>query len=122
MNPKKILIIEDNALNMKLVTAILKPDNHLVYGTDNAESGIELAREHRPDLILMDIQLPNMDGLEATKIIKSDPDLKHIPVIALTSYAMKKDREKATAVGFAAYITKPIEVENFSEKIKAFIS
>ena len=86
----------------------------------DAEKGIQLAREHHPDLILMDIQLPGMDGLKATGIIKSDPDLKGIPVVALTAFAMQGDEEKALAAGCNGYITKPINTREFRSKIEHF--
>jgi CheY-like chemotaxis protein len=114
---KTILVVEDNALNMKLVKAFLKSVNHKVLSAEDAETGLQLARGERPDLILMDIQLPGMNGLEATRIIKIDSDLKDTPVIALTSYAMNDDREKALAAGCDDYISKPINHKVFLEKI-----
>ena len=99
MKTKTILVIEDNKLNMKLVNGLVKIGKYRMLEAIDAESGIELIREQRPDLVLMDIQLPGMDGLSATKIIKEDPDLKDIPIVALTSYAMQGDEEKALAAG-----------------------
>jgi CheY-like chemotaxis protein len=87
----------------------------------DAESGIEQIREQRPDLVLMDIQLPGMDGLSATKIIKEDPSLKDIPVVALTSYAMQGDEEKALEAGCSGYIAKPIDTRKFLETISQYL-
>ncbi len=117
MSSATILIIEDNELNMKLVRSMLQLGKYRILEAEDAEGGIELAREQSPDLILMDIQLPRMDGLDATRIIKSDPALTHIPVIALTSYAMRGDEEKALSAGCSGYIAKPIDTRNFLDFI-----
>jgi CheY-like chemotaxis protein len=113
MSDRTILVIEDNAMNMKLIRALLGVGNYRVMEADDAETGIEMARRQSPDLILMDIQLPGMDGLHATRIIKSDPDLSHIPVIAITSYAMQSDENDAKKAGCIGYITKPINTRTF---------
>jgi CheY-like chemotaxis protein len=113
MEPKTILVIEDNQLNMKLVKTLLQIQKHQVLEAESAENGLEIAKEQLPDLILMDIQLPGMDGLEATRIIKEDPELMNIPVVALTSFAMQGDEEKAISAGCAGYITKPIDTREF---------
>ena len=110
---KTILIVEDNELNMKLFHDLLEAHG---YGTVQAKDGmevLELAREHRPDLILMDIQLPEVSGLEVTKWLKEDKELKSIPVIAVTAFAMKGDEEKIREGGCEAYIAKPISVTSF---------
>ena len=117
MSSTTILIIEDNELNMKLVRSMLQLGKYRILEAQNAEIGIELAREHSPDLILMDIQLPGMDGLDATRFIKSDSALAHIPVVALTSYAMRGDEEKALSAGCSGYIAKPIDTRNFLDFI-----
>ncbi len=116
------LVIEDNEMNMKLVRSLLTLGNYQVVETADAETGIQLAREHHPDFILMDIQLPGMDGLSATRIIKKDPDLKAIPVIALTSYAMVGDDEKATEAGCDGYISKPVDTRSFLKSINRFVT
>lgn len=121
MEGKNILIIEDNTLNMKLVRSILNLNHFLVMEASNAEDGIRLAREKNPDAILMDIQLPGMDGLSATKLISNDPDLKHIPVIALTSYAMRGDKKEAMKVGCKGYITKPINQKLFMAELNRIL-
>lgn len=104
-------------MNMKLIRIILKVGKYRMLEAMDAETGLRLVREHHPDLILMDIQLPGMDGLSATKIIKDDPDLKEIPIFALTGFAMKSDEEKAADVGFAGYIVKPFSVKALLETI-----
>ena len=111
MADKTILVIEDNEMNMKLMRAVLKTGHYRMLEAMDAETGLRLVREHHPDLILMDIQLPGMDGLSATKIIKADPDLKDIPIFALTGFAMESDKEKASDIGFAGYIVKPFSVK-----------
>lgn len=113
MNKTTVLVIEDNPKNLKLVEALLEIGNYKVLAASDAETGIELARKHKPALILMDIQLPAMDGLTATKIIKADKELSCIPVVALTSYAMPGDEERSVAAGCDGYISKPIDTRNF---------
>ena len=121
MQNKSILIIEDNALNMKLARSLLQIGKYNVLEAVDAESGIQIAREKQPDLILMDIQLPGMDGLTATKLIKNDLFLKTIPVVALTSYAMRGDEEKAIAAGCSGYIVKPIDTRIFLNTIRKYL-
>lgn len=117
-----ILVIEDNALNMKLVRSLLRIGKYDIIEAKDAEKGIQLVREHRPDLILMDIQLPGMDGLNATRLIKDDPSLKDIKIIALTSYAMDGDETKALKAGCDGYIVKPIDTKNFLNTIEHFLN
>ena len=122
MEYKTVLIIEDNELNMKLVRSMLQLGRYQVLEARDAEAGIELAREHLPDLILMDIQLPGMDGLHATQIIRNDPILANTPVVALTSYAMQGDEQKATAAGCSGYIAKPIDTRNFLDNLAGYLN
>ena len=122
MEEKSILVIEDNQLNMKLVRALLKIGDYHILEAINAETGIRLTREHHPDLVLIDIQLPDMDGLKATRIIKEDPAIKDTPVVAITSYAMQGDEEKAYEAGCVGFITKPIDTRHFLETISKFIT
>ena len=122
MRAKPILIIEDNELNMKLVKSLLQLGKYPILEAMNAEEGIQLARENRPALILMDIQLPGMDGLEATRVIRNDTDLCRTPIIALTSYAMQGDEDKAIEAGCDNYITKPIDTRNFLKFIEQCLS
>jgi len=121
MDNIKILVIEDNAMNMKLVRSLLRLKNFEVIEADDGEKGIKLAEEHLPNLILMDIQLPGIDGLTATSIIKKNPNLKHIPIIALTSHAMRGDDTKAREAGCEGYITKPIDTRHFIDNIMRYL-
>jgi len=121
MANETVLVIEDNEMNMKLVRSLLQIGKYSVLEAVDAESGIQLAREHHPDLILMDIQLPGMDGLTATREIKNDPAAKDITVIALTSYAMQGDEEKARDAGCSGYISKPIDTRSFLETVGQFL-
>jgi two-component system cell cycle response regulator DivK len=104
----RVLVVEDNAANLKLVTFILESASHTVIPAADAEAGLTIARDEHPDLILMDIQLPGMDGLQATALLKADDATRHIPVIALTALAMKGDEERIRAAGCDAYIAKPL--------------
>jgi CheY-like chemotaxis protein len=122
MAAKKVLVIEDNELNMKLVRGLLSLEDYTMLEATDAEAGIKMAMQHRPDIILMDIQLPGMDGLEATKIINADDDLKEIPIVALTSYAMQGDEEKAELAGCSGYLTKPIDTRSFLDSISRIIN
>jgi CheY-like chemotaxis protein len=123
MNAKRVLVIEDNSLNMKLVRVLLAAiGKHKVIEAFDAESGIQLAREQQPDLILMDIQLPNMDGLDATRIIKADPTLKKIAIIALTSRAMEGDERRAKEAGCNDYISKPIDTKLFLKTVGQYLT
>ena len=121
MNEKMILIIEDDELNQKLVKEILRVGNYKAIEALDAETGIELARRHKPDLILMDIHLPKMDGFSATKLIKSDEDLKQIPIVALTALAMPDDREKAREAGCDGYVTKPFRFQDLLKTINRLL-
>ena len=121
MPNETILVVEDDHLNLKLCRSILEMEGFKIIAAMEAEEGLKLAHEHHPDLILMDIQLPGMDGLTATGIIKKDPNLKDIPVIALTAHAMDGDDLKAYAAGCSGYITKPIEVRSFRESIRQWL-
>ena len=120
MSEKTILVIEDNEMNMKLMRAVLKAGKYRMLEATDAETGLRLVREHHPDLILMDIQLPGMDGLSAAQIIKADPDIKGIPIFALTGFAMQSDREKAMGIGLDGYIVKPFSVKTLLETFEHF--
>ena len=121
MPTKTILVVEDNALNMKLVKSLLNMGKYDMIEAPDAETGITLARDKKPDLILMDIQLPGMDGLTATRIIKEDPSGKDIPIVAFTSFAMEGDEQKAIEVGCAGYITKPLNTQNFLKTVASYL-
>jgi two-component system, cell cycle response regulator len=121
MGGKTILVIEDNTLNMKLVLALLKIGNHHALAASDAGTGIRLAIEHIPDLILMDIQLPDMDGLSATRQIKGNPVTSAVPVVALTGFAMPEDKQKAHDAGCDGFLSKPINTKTFLETIEGFM-
>ena len=110
MPDKTVLVVEDDDLNMKLVREVLRLGQYGILEATDAETGIALARQHHPDLILMDIHLPDMDGLSATRVIHADQDLMGIPVVALTALAMQGDREKALEAGCIEYVTKPFRI------------
>ena len=118
---KTVLIVEDNDLNMKLFNDLLEAHGYDTLQTKDGMEALKLARQHRPDLILMDIQLPEVSGLEITKWLKEDDELRTIPVIAVTAFAMKGDEEKIREGGCEAYIAKPISVASFLETVGRFL-
>jgi two-component system cell cycle response regulator DivK len=118
---KTILIVEDNELNMKLFHDLLEAHGYATLQTKDGNEALKLAREHHPNLILMDVQLPTVSGLDVTRWIKSDASIRHIPVIAVTAFAMKGDEEKILECGCEAYIAKPISIANFMEVIEGTI-
>ena len=118
---KTVMIVEDNELNMKLFHDLLEAHGYRTVGTRNGIEALDLARKHRPDLILMDIQLPEVSGLEVTKWLKDDEDLRAIPVVAVTAFAMKGDEEVIRQGGCEAYISKPISVTSFLDTVRRFI-
>jgi two-component system cell cycle response regulator DivK len=117
----KILVIEDNGANMKLASLLLRNAGHAVLRAIDAETGLTMARAALPDLILMDIQLPGMDGLAATALLKQDPVTAAIPVIALTAMAMKEDQEKSKIAGCDAYIAKPLRYQELYAAIDGLL-
>lgn len=119
--PKKVLIVEDNELNMKLFNDLLEAHGYETLQTKDGFKALELAREHTPDLILMDIQLPEVSGLEVTKWLKDDDSLSEIPVVAVTAFAMKGDEERIRDGGCEAYLSKPITVTTFIETVRQFL-
>ena len=120
--PKKVLIVEDNELNMKLFHDLIEACGHEILETRDGIEALKLARQHHPDLILMDIQLPEVSGLEVTRWLKEDDDLRSIPVIAVTAFAMKGDEEKIRSGGCEAYIAKPISVASFLRTVERFLA
>ena len=118
---KTVLIVEDNPLNMKLFNDLLEAHGYRTLQSTNGMEAMELARAHRPDVILMDIQLPEVSGLEVTKWIKDDDELRATPVIAVTAFAMKGDEERIRQAGCEAYISKPISVAKFIETVKSYL-
>ncbi len=117
---KTVLVVEDNDINMKLLHDVLELHGYNVLHAKDGMEGWRMAREHRPDPILMDIQLPSISGLEATKRLKADETLKSIPVIAITAFAMAGDKEKFLEGGCDAYIPKPISIPNFLQTVERF--
>ena len=122
MEGKSILIVDDNAQNLKLARVVLANEGFDVHTASNAEDALQLLRTVTPRLILMDIQLPGMDGLELTRRLKADPATRAVRVIALTAYAMKGDDEKAFAAGCDGYITKPIDVERLPVVVSSYLA
>ncbi|MBF0167095.1 MAG: response regulator [Alphaproteobacteria bacterium] len=118
---KTVLIVEDNELNMKLFSDLLEAHGFATLQTQEGAAVMELARKHRPDLILMDIQLPEISGLDVTRLLKADDELKAIPVIAVTAFAMKGDEEKIRQGGCDGYITKPISVGSFISTLQKYL-
>ena len=118
---KTVMIVEDNELNMKLFHDLLEAQGYRTVTTRNGIEALELARQHHPDLILMDIQLPEVSGLEVTKWLKEDPALKSIPVVAVTAFAMKGDEDRIREGGCEAYLSKPISVGKFLETVRQFL-
>lgn len=117
---KTVLVVEDNDLNMKLFCDLLEAHHYGTIRTRDGMAVLDLARAHRPDLILMDIQLPEVSGLEVTRWLKEDMELREIPVIAVTAFAMKGDEERIREGGCEAYIAKPISVQRFIETVRQF--
>lgn len=117
----KVLIVEDNELNMKLFEDLLEAHGYKTFKTRDGTNVLELARLHKPDLILMDIQLPEVSGIEVTQWLKADEELKHIPVIAVTAFAMKGDEEKIRQGGCEDYISKPISINEFMKVVQKYL-
>ncbi len=118
---KTVLIVEDNELNMKLFNDLLETRGCRILQTRNGVEAVKIARESKPDLILMDIQLPEVSGLEVTQWLKDDEELKSIPVVAVTAFAMKGDEEKILKGGCEAYLSKPISVAKFFDTVDHFL-
>jgi two-component system cell cycle response regulator DivK len=117
---KTVLVVEDNELNMKLFNDLLEANHYTVVQTKDGMKALDLARQHQPNLIIMDIQLPEVSGLEVAKWLKEDDELKHIPIVAVTAFAMKGDEERILSGGCEAYLSKPISVSKFLETIKKY--
>lgn len=118
---KTVLIVEDNELNMRLFNDLLEAFGYRTVKTRDGRQALPLAREHKPDLIIMDIQLPEISGLDVTKLLKDDAELKSIPVVAVTAFAMRGDEQKIRAGGCDAYLSKPISVTTFLDTVRRFI-
>lgn len=122
MSGATILVVEDTPANMKLVTMLLRREGYRVLQADNAVDGIEMAKSELPDLVLMDIQLPGMDGLTAIGLLRQDPETRHIKLVALTAHAMKGDEQKMLASGCDGYIAKPISYKSFLEEVRRILA
>jgi two-component system cell cycle response regulator DivK len=121
MTGESILIVDDNAINLKLAKVLLEREGYAVATASDAEEAIEMVKTCNPTLILMDIQLPGMDGLSLTRQLKADPATRHIAIVALTAYAMKGDDLKAKEAGCDGYITKPIDLDTLPGAIAKFV-
>ena len=121
MAKESILVVDDNELNVKLLRWLLEKNGYDVHTAGDAKTARVSVRAVRPDLVLMDIQLPDVDGLQLTREFKADPELRHIPVVAVTSYAMKGDRQKSLDAGCDGYITKPIDTRQFPIDIEKYL-
>ena len=119
---KTILIVEDDDLSMKLATDLLHAHGYETLQSVDGMDTLQIAREHQPDLIIMDIQLPEVSGLEQTKMLKADEALKHLPVLAVTAFAMQKDEQKCLEAGCDGYIAKPISVTHFLETVETLLN
>ncbi|WP_027189906.1 response regulator [Fundidesulfovibrio putealis] len=119
--PATILVVEDTLSNRELLSFLLRYHGYEVLEAENGESGVSMARANKPDLIAMDMQMPVMDGMTAMRKLKKDPETSGIKIIAVTSFAMKGDREKALEAGFDGYITKPIDTRAFPDQIRSFL-
>ena len=122
MASKSILIVEDNPMNLKLIRDVLQIEGFETLEAETGETGVELARERHPAVILMDVNLPQMDGREAMKILKADASTRQIPIIAVTSLAMKGDRERLLAAGFDGYISKPIDIKELPRLVESYVA
>jgi two-component system cell cycle response regulator DivK len=118
----RVLVVEDNAANMTLATYLLESAGHTVIRATDAETGLTLARQEQPDIVLMDIQLPGMDGLQATAFLKQDEATRRIPVIALTALAMKGDEERIRAAGCDGYVAKPLSYRDFLATVSSHLT
>jgi CheY-like chemotaxis protein len=118
----RILVVEDNLLNLKLVRDVLTVSGYEVVAAPSAEEGVTLAATCEPDLVLMDIQLPGMDGYEALRLLRQNPRLDAVPVVAVTAFAMREDRERASREGFDGYLDKPISVRALPSQVGEFLS
>lgn len=119
--PTKILVVEDNEANRMLIRFILEPHGYELREAEDAETGLRMAAEQRPELILMDLQLPGMDGICARRLLREGAETRDIKVIAVTSFAMEDDREKVMAAGFEDFVSKPVDADELLETIKKHI-
>ena len=121
MNTGRILVVEDNPLNLKLIRDVLVLLGYDVMEARSGEEGVNLAHQRVPDLVLMDLQLPGIDGVEALRLLRLDPAVSDVPVVAVTASAMKEDRQRAVANGFDGYLSKPISIRALPAQVEAFL-
>ena len=121
MNTGRILVVEDNPLNLKLIRDVLVLLGYDVMEARSGEEGVHLAHQQVPDLVLMDLQLPGIDGVEALRLLRLDPAVSDVPVVAVTAFAMKEDRQRAVANGFDGYLSKPISIRALPAQVEAFL-
>jgi two-component system cell cycle response regulator DivK len=122
MSGHRILVVEDNPLNLKLVRDVLTASGYEVVEAQTGEAGVSLAADCAPDLVLMDLQLPGIDGYEALRLIREDPRIGEVPIVALTAFAMREDRERTARAGFDGYLSKPISVRELPAQVGDFLS
>ncbi len=120
MSGELILLVEDNEANLKLARDVLQFNGYRILEAGTAQNGIELARAHRPDLILMDIQLPGVDGVTALRQLKADPITASLKIVALTAFAMREDQERLMSAGFDGYLSKPLDIRKFPDQVRQF--
>jgi two-component system cell cycle response regulator DivK len=118
---KKILIIEDNARDRRLVRMVLSSPEYILLEASDGEKGLSLALEEKPDLIVMDVRLPGLNGLQLAQKLRATPGFEHIPIIALTAYAMKGDKEMILEAGYSTYLSKPIHIKTLAQRVKEFL-
>ena len=121
MSTGRILVVEDNPLNLKLIRDVLVHQGYDVMEARSGEEGVDLAHGGAPDLVLMDLQLPGIDGVEALRLLRQDPVVRDVPVVAVTAFAMKEDRDRAAANGFDGYLAKPISIRALPAQVEAFL-
>jgi CheY-like chemotaxis protein len=122
MSTATILIVDDNPTNLKLAAEVLEYEGHTIARARDAEEALEVLKHTKPDLILVDIQMPGMDGLTLTRLLKANPSHQHIPIVAMTAFAMKGDEEKASEAGCYSYITKPIETRKLPNQVAEILT
>jgi CheY-like chemotaxis protein len=122
MNKETILLVEDSPLNRRLIEAVLRPHGYRLLTAENGQQGVDVAIAEHPNLILMDVQLPEVSGYDATRMLKARPDTQHIPIVALTAHAMSDERDRALAAGCDGYIVKPIDTRTFPDQVREYLS
>jgi CheY-like chemotaxis protein len=118
---QRILVVEDNERNLKLIRDVLQFAGYVIVEASSGEQGVALAQDCEPDLVLMDLQLPQMDGMEALRLLRESPRTRDVPVVAVTAFAMREDRERAFGAGFDGYLEKPISIRALPEQVRSFL-